>query len=68
MDVNKKGNIIPFISNLKINKVFKDENKKEEMSICKGYYCSYFGLPSGQPLDALWMVASHVPEARARSI
>ena len=36
--------------------------------ICKGYYCGHFRLPSGQPLDALWMVAGHVPPARARSI
>jgi len=33
MDVNKKGSIIPFINNLKIIEVFKDEDKKEEMSV-----------------------------------
>jgi len=33
MDANKKEDIIPFISNLKINKVFKDKNKKEKVSV-----------------------------------
>jgi len=45
----------------------KDYNDLNEVD-CKGYYCGYFGLPSGQPPDALRMVAGHVPEARARSI
>ena len=36
--------------------------------MCKGYYCGYLGLPLGQPLDTLWMVAGYMPEARARSI
>jgi len=36
--------------------------------MCKGYYYGYLGLPLGQPLDALWMVAGHVPEACACSI
>jgi len=33
MDVNKKGGTIPFIDNLKIIKVFKDEDKEEEVSV-----------------------------------
>jgi len=33
MDANKKGSTAPFINNLKIIKVFKDENKEEEASI-----------------------------------
>jgi len=33
MDVNKEGNTIPFIDNLEIIKVFKDEDKKEEVSV-----------------------------------
>jgi len=32
-DANKEGSIILFINNLKIIKVFKDEDKKEEVSI-----------------------------------
>ena len=33
MDVNKEGSTIPFIDNLEIIKVFKDEDKEEEISI-----------------------------------
>jgi len=33
MDANKESSTIPFINNLEIIKVFKDENKKEEVSI-----------------------------------
>jgi len=33
MDANKEGSIILLINNLKIIKVFKDENKEEEVSI-----------------------------------
>jgi len=33
MDVNKKGSTISLINNLKIIKVFKDENKEEEVSV-----------------------------------
>jgi len=33
MDINKKGDTVPFINNLKINEVFKDKNKKEEVSV-----------------------------------
>jgi len=33
MDANKKDSTIPFINNLEIIKVFKGENKKEEVSI-----------------------------------
>ena len=33
MDVNKEGSIIPFINNLEIIKVFKNKDKKEEVSI-----------------------------------
>jgi len=33
MDANKKRNTAPFINNLKIIKVFKDENKEEEVSV-----------------------------------
>jgi len=33
MDVNKEGNTIPLINNLEIIKVFKDEDKEEEVSI-----------------------------------
>jgi len=35
---------------------------------CKGYYCGHLRLPSGQPLDALWMVAGHILKAHAYSI
>ena len=35
---------------------------------CKGYYCSPFRKPLGQPLGSLQMVVSHVLEARAHSI
>ena len=33
MDANKNGSIIPFIDNLEIIKVFKDEDEKEEASV-----------------------------------
>jgi len=33
MDANKKDSIIFFINNLEIIEVFKDENKKEEVSV-----------------------------------
>jgi len=32
-DANKKGSIIPLINNLEIIEVFKDEDKKEEVSV-----------------------------------
>jgi len=31
--VNKKGNTIPLINNLKIIDIFKDKNREEEVSI-----------------------------------
>jgi len=33
MDVNKEDSTIPFINNLEIIKVFKDEDKEEETSV-----------------------------------
>jgi len=33
MDVNKEDGITPFIDNLEIIKVFKDEDKEEEVSV-----------------------------------
>jgi len=33
MDVNKKNGTTPFINNLEIIKVFKDENKEEKVSV-----------------------------------
>jgi len=33
IDVNKEGGTIPFINNLEIIKVFRDEDKKEEVSV-----------------------------------
>jgi len=33
MDVNKKDSTAPFINNLEIIKVFKDEDKEEEVSV-----------------------------------
>jgi len=33
MDANKKGNTAFFINNLEIIKVFKDEDKEEEVSV-----------------------------------
>ena len=33
MDVNKEDGITPFINNLKIIEVFKDEDKKKEVSV-----------------------------------
>jgi len=33
MDANKKDGTIPFINNLKIIGIFRDEDKKEETSV-----------------------------------
>jgi len=33
MDANKEGNTTPLINNLEIIKVFKDEDKEEEVSV-----------------------------------
>ena len=33
MDLNKEGSIIPLINNLEITKIFKDKDKKEEVSV-----------------------------------
>jgi len=33
MDANKKDSIIPFINNLEIIKVFKDEDKEKRVSV-----------------------------------
>jgi len=33
MDVNKEDGTIPFINNLEIIKIFKDEDKEEEVSV-----------------------------------
>jgi len=33
MDANKEDGITPFINNLEIIKIFKDENEEEEVSI-----------------------------------
>jgi len=33
MDANKKGSTVPFINNLEIIEVFKDEDKEEEVSV-----------------------------------
>jgi len=33
MDLNKEGNTAPLINNLEIIEVFKDKNKKEEVSV-----------------------------------
>jgi len=33
MDVNKEDGTVPFINNLEIIKVFKDEDKKEGISV-----------------------------------
>jgi len=38
INANKKGSTVPLINNLEINKVFKDENKKEEASITDFIY------------------------------
>ena len=32
-DTNKEGSTVPFIDNLEIIKVFKDEDKEEEISV-----------------------------------
>ena len=37
-DANKKGGTIPFINNLEIIKIFKDEDKKEEASVIDFIY------------------------------
>jgi len=33
MDANKEDDIVPFINNLEIIEVFKDEDKEEEASV-----------------------------------
>jgi len=33
MDANKEGSTVPFINNLEIIEVFKDEDKEEEVSV-----------------------------------
>jgi len=33
MDINEKGSTAPFINGLEIIKVFKDEDKEEEVSV-----------------------------------
>jgi len=33
MNANKEGSTAPFINNLEIIKVFKDEDKKEEVNV-----------------------------------
>jgi len=33
MNVNKEGSTAPFIDNLEIIKIFRDEDKKEEVSV-----------------------------------
>jgi len=33
MDANKEGGTVPFIDNLEIIKVFRDEDKEEEVSV-----------------------------------
>jgi len=33
MDANKKDSTAPFINNLEIIKIFKDKDKKEEVSV-----------------------------------
>jgi len=33
MDANKEDSTVPFINNLEIIKVFKDEDKEEEVSV-----------------------------------
>jgi len=33
MDTNKEGSTVPFINNLEIIKIFKDEDKEEEVSV-----------------------------------
>jgi len=33
MDANKKSSTVPFINNLEIIKVFKDEDKEKEVSV-----------------------------------
>ena len=44
MDVNKKDGIAFFINNLEIIKVFKDEDKKEEVSVTDFISSSRFNL------------------------
>ena len=38
MDANKEGSITLFINNLEITEVFKDKNKKEEVSVMDFIY------------------------------
>jgi len=38
MNANKKSSTIPFINNLEITKVFKDEDEREEASIIDFIY------------------------------
>jgi len=38
MNINKEGSTILFINNLEIIKVFKDEDKKEEVSVIDFIY------------------------------
>jgi len=33
IDVNKEDSTVPFINNLEIAKIFKDEDKEEEVSV-----------------------------------
>jgi len=33
MEANKEGSTAPFINNLEITKIFKDEDKEEEVSV-----------------------------------
>ena len=47
---------------IKENTILKPIKKTTSFLLkCKGYYCGYLGLPSGQPPDAPRMVAGHVP-------
>jgi len=38
MNANKEGSTAPFINNLEIIKVFKDKDKKEEVSVIDFIY------------------------------
>jgi len=38
MDANKKGSIAPLINSLKIIEVFKNKNKREEVSVINFIY------------------------------
>jgi len=33
MDANKEGNTVPFINNLEIIEIFRDEDKEEKVSV-----------------------------------